>query len=305
MKYDLIIVGMGIAGISAAIYAKNSGLSVLMLEREMPGGLTNKINTINNYPGLETISGPDLSYKLFNTINKMDIPYKMLEVTNIKVENNKKIVETSTEVFESKFVIIATGRKNRTLGLENELELLGHGISTCALCDGNLYKEKEIVIVGGGNSAIEEALYLSNIVKKIYVIHRKDHFTADESLIDELSKKDNIEYIWNSNVTSLIKENDKLTGVIINNTRKLDIEGLFIYIGFEPNISFIKNLEITDEQGYIRVNEKYETEIQGIYAVGDAIKKDVYQLITAANDGAIAAINVNKSLENKIIIDKD
>lgn len=305
MKYDLIIVGMGIAGISAAIYAKNSGLNVLMLEREMPGGLTNKINTINNYPGLETISGPDLSYKLFNTINNLEIPYKVLEVTNIKVEKDKKIVETSTENFETDFIIIATGRKYRTLGLENETELLGHGISTCALCDGNLYKEKEIAIVGGGNSAIEEAIYLSNIVKKIHLIHRKDYFTADKTLVDELNKKNNIEYIMNSNITKIIKENDKLAGLIINDERTLEIEGLFMYLGFEPNVTFIKDLQITDDQGYIKVNEKYETEINGIYAVGDAIKKDVYQLITAANDGAIAAINVNKALENKIIIDKD
>lgn len=304
MKYDLIIVGMGIAGISAAIYAKNSGLNVLMLEREMPGGLTNKINTINNYPGLGEISGPDLSYKLFETINKLQIPYEIVEVTNIKVLKDKKIVKTSTNEFECKTIILATGRKPKSLGLEQEKELLGHGISTCALCDGALYKDKEIAIVGGGNSAVEEAIYLSKLVKKIYMIHRREQFTAEESLINKLEKKDNIEYLWNSKITSLLKDNNRLTGVVINEEKQLDIDGLFTYIGFEPNISFIKDLNITDEQGYIQVNEKYETTIPGIYAVGDAIKKNVYQLITAANDGAVAAVHVFESID-KNLIDKD
>lgn len=294
MKYDLIIIGMGIAGISAAIYAKNSGLNVLMLEREMPGGLTNKINTINNYPGLETISGPDLSYKLFNTIENLKIPYQIQEVKNIKIKDNKKIIVTEKEEFETNNIIIATGRKNKKLGLKNELELLGHGISTCALCDGALYQNKEIAIVGGGNSAVEEAIYLSNIVKKVYIIHRRSAFTADESLIEELNKKKNIEYFWNSEITSLEKEKEKLTSITINHEKKLNIEGLFTYIGFEPNIDFVKDLKITDKNGYIKVNKKYETSIPGIYAVGDAIKKEIYQLITAANDGVIAAINISK-----------
>ena len=305
MKYDLIIIGMGISGISAAIYAKNSGLNVLMLERDMPGGLTNKINIINNYPGLEEITGPELSYKLFNTINKLNIPYKITEVKNIKIENKLKIIETDNDIYKTNNIIIATGRKNRQLGLPNEKELLGKGISTCALCDGNLYKDKEIAIVGGGNSAVEEALYLSKLVKKINMIHRGDKFRADEVLINELKKQNNIEYFWNSNVTGIMQENEKLKGIIINENTDIDVSGLFLYIGFAPNIDFIKNLQITNEEGYIEVNEKYETKINGIYAVGDAIKKEIYQLITAANDGVVASINVYKSIKNQNIIDKD
>lgn len=305
MKYDVIIIGMGISGISAAIYAKNSGLNVLMLEREMPGGLTNKINKITNYPGIGETTGPDLSYKLFEAINELEIVYKIAEVKNIKVKDDIKIIETENETYETSKVIIATGRKNRFLGLENEKELLGKGISTCALCDGALYKDKEIAIVGGGNSAVEEAIYLSNIVKKIYMIHRKNSFTADENLVNELNKKDNVEYLWNSNITSIKEENGKLASISVNDDTELNIEALFTYIGFEPNIEFIKELNITDEQGYIKVNEKYETEVSGIYAVGDAIKKDVYQLITAANDGAIAAINLFKSIDSEKLIDKD
>lgn len=305
MKYDVIIIGMGISGISAAIYAKNSGLNVLMLEREMPGGLTNKINKITNYPGIGETTGPDLSYKLFEAINELNIVYKMAEVKNIRVNDDVKIIETENETYEASKVIIATGRKNRTLGLENEKKLLGKGISTCALCDGALYKNKEIAIVGGGNSAVEEAIYLSNIVKKIYMIHRKNSFTADENLVAELNQKDNVEYLWNSNITAIKEENSKFAGIIVNENTELNVEALYTYIGFEPNIEFIKELNITDEQGYIKVNEKYETKVPGIYAVGDAIKKDVYQLITAANDGAIAAINVFKSMNTKNSIDKD
>lgn len=300
MKYDLIIVGMGIAGISAAIYAKNSGLNVLMLEKEMPGGLTNKINTINNYPGLEEISGPDLSLKLFNTINELKIPYKIAEVENIKIEKNQKIVMTTIGNFESQYIILASGRKHRNLGLKKEQQLLGHGISNCALCDGSLYKDKEIAIVGGGNSAVEEAIYLSKIASKIYMIHRREKFTAEETLVAKLKEKKNIEYFWNSKVTALLEKNQKLSGIVVNEEKELKIEGLFLYIGFEANVSYIESLGITDNDGYIKVNKKFETTIPGVYAVGDAIKKEVYQLITAASDGAIAAVNVIKAKENKM-----
>jgi thioredoxin reductase (NADPH) len=300
MKYDLIIIGMGISGISAAIYAKNSGLNVLMIEKEMPGGLVNKINTINNYPGFKEITGPQLVYQLFESVNKQNIPYKIEEVINITtLDNTKKIITTKNE-YECDFVIIASGRKNRHLGLENEEKLLGHGISTCALCDANLYKDKEIAVVGGGNSAIEESLYLADIVKKIYLIHRRDNFTADKNLVNNLKKKNNIEYFMNSKITKLNVFDDKLQSIEINNNQELIVSALFSYIGFEPNINFLKNLDIIDEYGYIKVNEKYETNVKGIYAVGDCIRKNVYQLVTAASDGAVAAVEISKKISEKI-----
>lgn len=299
--YDLIIIGMGISGISAAIYAKNSNLKVLMLERDVPGGLLNKINTIHNYPGYAKVNGPDLSLELFNSVNEFNIPYKIAEVKNISVKNDKKIIETNHGVFESKYVIIATGRKNKRLGLSNEEKLLGHGISTCALCDGNLYKDKEIAVVGGGNSALEEAIYLSAIAKKVYLIHRRDLFRGDGSLVEKIKENQNIEILYNSNVTSIVEENNKLTGIMINQTQPLSISALFLYIGFEPSCSFAKDLEITNKEGYIEVNEKYETKIPGIFAVGDCIKKDIYQLITAANDGVVATIHIIKEMESTLV----
>ncbi len=299
MEFDVIIIGMGISGISAAIYAKNSGLHVLMLEKDVPGGLLNRINKINNYPGYAEISGPDLSYQLFESVQKLNIPYKKAVVKEIIVKNNVKKVITDIETFTCKNIILATGRVNNRLGLENEEELVGKGISTCALCDGNLYKGKEIAVVGGGNSALEEALYLANIVKKVYLIHRRDTFKAEKNLIDEIKRKENIEILLNSNVTKLIKVEDKLDKIVINNNKELNISALFTYVGFVPNSRFVKNLNIVDEEGYIEVDSCYETKIKGIYAVGDSIKKEIYQLITAANDGVVASISIIKKTKNK------
>lgn len=292
--YDLIIIGMGISGISAAIYAKNSGLNVLLLEKDTPGGLLNKINKINNYPGYSVVAGPDLSLALFESVNTLGISYKIAEVESIEVKEDKKIVKTTLDTFESDFVIIACGRKNRKLGLSNEEKLLGRGISTCALCDGALYKDKEVAVVGGGNSALEEALYLSNIVKKVYLIHRRDTFRADDSLVEQVKMQKNVEILYDSEITAVVEEDNKLKEILVNKEKHLEVSALFTYIGFEPNHDFLRTLEITDKFGYIKVDKNYETKIKGIFAVGDCIKKDIYQLITAANDGAVAALNVRK-----------
>lgn len=296
--YDLIIIGMGISGITAGIYAKNGGLNILMLERNAPGGLLNKINKINNYPGYAEVTGPDLSFALFQSVTKLQIPYKIAEVQNISIQGNKKIVETTNGNFECKYLIIATGRKPKKLGISNEEKLLGRGISTCALCDGNLYKDKEIAVVGGGNSALEEALYLADIVKKIYLIHRRDTFRAEASLIEKIKEKENIEILYNSNVTSILEEENKLKEIVINDKKHLEVSALFTYIGFVSAFPILEKLE-TDENGYIVVNEKKETNVKGVYAVGDCIEKDIYQLVTAVNDGAVASINVIKEIKKK------
>lgn len=296
--YDLIIIGMGISGISAAIYAKNSNLNVLILEEKTPGGLLNRINEINNYPGFKKITGPELSYQLFESIEALKIPYKIDKVLKIILDNEIKIVKTEKEEYKTKNIIIATGRKNRTLNLEKEQELLGHGISTCALCDGNLYKEKTIAVVGGGNTALEETLYLSNLASKIYLIHRRDTFRAEQTLIEKIKQKANIEILYNSEVTKLIEEQNRLNKIKINHEKELSVSALFIFIGFVPNNDFLSSLDILNEEGYILVNNNYETKIKGIYAVGDCIKKEYYQLITASNDGVVASINIIKNNKN-------
>lgn len=290
--YDLIIIGMGISGISAAVYAKRNNLNVLVLEKSAPGGLLNKINIVDNYPGFSEISGHELSYKLFEQFNKNNIEYKIEEVLDIKDNNELKIITTNKDKYEAKYIIIATGRIPRKLGLENEEKLIGHGISNCALCDGNLYKGKDIAVVGGGNSALEEAIYLSKLVNKVYLIHRKSEFTAEDKLISEVMEKDNIEIIYNTNITEIVEENDKLTKLKLDNGTTLEVEGLFEYIGYIPGNDFLKNLDLEKDQGYIKVNENFETNIPGIYAVGDSISKKHYQLVLAASEGATAAIDI-------------
>ena len=290
--YDLIIIGMGISGISAAVYAKRNNLNVLVLEKNVPGGLLNKINIIDNYPGYSAVSGPELSYKLFEQFNKNKIEYKIEEVLDIENNEEYKIVTTNKDKYKTKYIIIATGRIPRKLGLENEEKLIGHGISNCALCDGNLYKDKDIAVVGGGNSALEEALYLSKIVNKIYLIHRKSEFTAEEKLISEVLEKENIEIIYNANIVEIIEDNDVVVGLKLDNEKTLEVSALFEYIGYIPGNDFLKKLNIATENGYIKVDGNYETNVAGIYAVGDSISKKYYQLVLAASEGTTAAINI-------------
>lgn len=294
MKYDSIIIGMGVAGISAAIYAKRAGNNVLILEKERPGGILNIIDNIENYPGILKISGPDLSYQLFEQINALKIPYKMEEVIEITLKDETKIVKTKNETYECQNILIATGRSPILLGLPKEEELIGKGISTCALCDGTLYKGKDVAVLGGGNSALQEALYLSKIVKKLYLIHRRDEFRAESDLIEKIKKEENIEIIYNSQITNYIEENGKLSAIELNQEKELKVDGLFIYIGYAPKTDFAKSLDITNPVGYIEVDENYETKVPGIYAAGDIIIKKVYQIVTAAAEGATAAIRFSR-----------
>lgn len=296
MEYDVIIVGMGIAGISAAIYAKNSGLKVLLLESNAPGGLLNKINTIYNYPGYAEIKGPDLAFQLFQSILKLKIPYKIATVTNIKESDEKKIVETNEGDFKSSYVLLATGRKQKKLSLQREEKFYGKGISSCALCDGNLYEGKDVCVVGGGNSALDAAIYLANIVRKVYLVHRRNSFRAENALVKKVKEKENITILYDSQVTEILEEKENLSGVMINDTQKLAVSALFVNIGFAPNNEYLSNLGILNEEGYIEVSSMYETRVSGIYAVGDCIKKDVYQLVTASYDGVIAALSILKKI---------
>lgn len=299
--YDLIIVGLGAAGISAAIYAKRSNLKVLCLEKGMPGGIINYIDKIDNYPALPNISGADFSYKLYEHLISLNIEYKLETVLNVLKEQNTFKVKTKEATYETKKVIIASGRKARKLGLANEEKFLGRGISYCAVCDGAFFKNQTIAVVGSGRSAVQETLYLSSFAYKIYMLIRKDKLKVEEPLLEKLKAKKNIEIIYNTTVTSLNGE-EKLSSLTIkkeNKEENLEVSGLFIYIGYEPNITYLNNFNIFDNEGYIKVNAKYETEILGLYAVGDNVKKDYYQIITAMYEGTVAALNVAASLIEK------
>ena len=196
--YDIIIIGMGISGITAAIYAKRENKNVLLLDKGMPGGLLNNIDEISNYPGLPNISGPDFAINLLNQIKSLNISYKLEEVTDLNLSGKVKVVKTTKSDYKASNIILAMGRTPKFLGLENEKKLLGHGISTCAMCDGFFYKNKDIAVVGTGNSALQETIYLSKIVNKIYLINRRDGFRGDAMLVDKVKKLPNIEIIYNN-----------------------------------------------------------------------------------------------------------
>lgn len=298
MVYDLIIIGLGIAGINASIYAKRSGLNILTFECEMPGGLINKTNKIENYPGFKEISGPDLALKLYEQLTSLGIEQKMERVIEIRDYNKEKFVYTEKNVYKAKTVIIATGRKPKKLGALGEENLLGRGVSYCHLCDGNLYKNKNVAVIGGGNSAVTGAIYLSNICEKIYMIVRKGYLRSEKIYSEQLKKINNIEVIFNNEVKSFVEKDGVIHKIILNDSELL-VDGAFINIGYEPATDFCKNLNIINDNGFILVNESMETEVSGIYAAGDIIQKNVYQLITAASEGVIAAISAYNYINYK------
>ena len=291
-RYDAIVIGAGVAGMTAAIYLKRSNLNVLLLEREMPGGQLNKTTEIENYPGFTKVNGTDLALAIYNQVKENDITYKYGNVVEIIDNGEVKIVKTNRDTFETKNIILATGRTPRKLDLENEDKLISHGISYCAICDGMFFKDKIVAVVGGGNSALTGALYLSNICSKVYIINRRDELRADTILQEKIKQKNNIEVLFDSKVTKLNEKDNVLDSIDVNN-EKLDIDGLFIYIGFDPDINYLKNLDIKNNNGYIVVDENMETSIKGIYACGDIIDKEVYQITTAIGEAAIAATHIS------------
>ena len=290
MIYDLVIIGMGSAGVSAAIYAKRAGLNVLCLDKAMIGGYVNYIDRIENYPGM-IMSGPDLAFKFYEHIKELDIEFINKEVLSVIDGDVKKVVTNDCE-YLSKYVLVATGRVPRKLGLDNEEELEGKGISHCALCDGAFYKGKTIAVVGGGDSALQETLYLSNLCEKVYLIHRREEFRVTGSLLERIQDKDNVVRIMNTNISCLESKDGKLSSILLDSGDELEVDGLFVYVGFVPGTDFANELEITDENGYIIVDKHFESKLKGIYAVGDIIKKEVYQVSTSIGEGAQAAINI-------------
>ena len=299
--YDVIVIGMGPAGITSALYLKRANLNCLIIEKNTPGGLLNKTSTVENYPGIIQITGPDLAYKFYEQLNAQQIPQKFEEVKEIIDNNDYKKVVTNKGEYTAKKVIIAIGREPKKLKNTNEERLEGKGISFCSLCDGTLYKNEEVSIIGGGNSALEEALYLSDICKKVTIINKSNSLKGDSILIDKVNDKENIEVINSSEVKEFHGKNDKLEYVTLKTDKEdkdLYVKACFIFIGYEPATKFLKNLDILDEKGYINVDEARRTKIKGIYAAGDVVKKEAYQIITASSDGAIAAVSCIKDLMN-------
>lgn len=293
-QYDIVIVGAGTAGLSAAIYAVRAGKSVIVLEATTHGGQIVNTPEVENYPGIQKISGFEFANNLYKQAKSLGAEVIYEKVIGIEVNGEEKIVHTTKEDYQAKAVILATGAKNRPLGLEHEKEWIGAGISYCAICDGMFYRGKEVAVAGGGNTALENAIFLTNYCRKVYLIHRRDAFRGEEKLLQTLKEKPNVEFVLNANITRLIGE-DGVDGVEVEdkNThekRIIDVMGLFVAIGQMPENSEFINVVDLDKGGYIEAKEDCKTKTKGIFTAGDCRTKKVRQLATAASDGAIAAL---------------
>lgn len=286
LEHDVVIIGSGIAGMTAGIYLKRNNVDCLIIENDAPGGQLNRSNTIENYPGYVSIDGPSLAYNIYNQVTKLEIDYLFDNIINIDYDNN--VIKTNNKEIKYKYLIIATGRSPKKLDILNKYE--GNGVSYCAICDGNLYKNKDVLVVGGGNSAFEEAIYLSNICNSVTIMHRNDNLRADSHSREKVNNRENIKIILNVEINEIIEEEDKF---VINNKYKVD--GIFVCIGYVPNSNIF---DVEKENDYIIVDSHYRTNISNVYAVGDVIKKEVYQLTTATNDATIASIDIIKRMNN-------
>lgn len=283
-KYKVVIIGSGIAGMSAAIYLKRGGIEPVIIENNAPGGTLNVIPSIENYPGYERISGPDLAMNIYNQVNSLGIKYIFKNIREIDL--NKRIIDGEIEY---DYLIIATGRKNRLLGLNNEDRLLGRGLSTCALCDGMFYKDKDVIVVGGASSALTESLYLANICKSVTMILRRKFFTGEEYLVEKVLNTKNINVIYGCNIVSYNIVNEKIVSVTLDDNRVVECDGVFLAIGSTPNSELF---DVKKENGYIITNDKYETNVKNVFAIGDVIKKDYYQLINASSEGMVVGTTI-------------
>ena len=296
--YHTVIIGSGVAGMTAAIYLKRARKDICILENGVPGGQITLASSVENYPGFSSITGSDLALNIYNQVLNLGVTYKYTKANQVKVENDFITVITDKEEIKCKNLIIATGRAPRKLEVTLEDRLVGSGISFCATCDSSLYKDKKVAVVGGGTAALEEAIYLSKICNSVTLIHRRDTFSATDALVNDVKNTKNITILTNRMVKEFKVNDNKLSGIVLedkqNNQEEITVDGCFEYIGQVPNTKIFENLDILDDKGYVNVDKNYQTKISGIYAAGDCVKKDLYQVVTACSEGAIAANNIIK-----------
>lgn len=300
--YDVVIAGAGPAGMTAAVYTARANMSTLMLERGMPGGQMANTEDIENYPGFESILGPDLSNKMFEHAKKFGAEYAYGDISEIIDGYPYKTVKAGNKEYLAKSVIIATGAEHRELGVPGEREFSGRGVSYCAVCDGAFFRGKELVVVGGGDSAVEEALFLTRFATKVTIVHRRDQFRAQKIIQNRAFDNPKIEVIWNT-VVKEIKGETKVGSVLLENIvtgeqRDFPCEGVFIYVGMDPLTKPFLNMGITNEEGYLLTDEKMKTKLPGIFAAGDVREKMLRQVVTATGDGSIAAQSAQHYVEN-------
>ena len=302
MLFDTIILGGGPAGLAAGIYASRGAVSTAIIDTNMLGGQPSNYLELENYPGFSAIGGYDLMEKFEEHADKFGVnKFPMQEIESIDLLSNPKVIKTNENTFEAKTVIIATGAQPMKLNVPGEKEFVGRGVSYCAVCDGAFYRDKVVAVIGGGNSAVEEATYLTRFASKVYIVHRRDALRADKIVQERAFKNDKIEFVWDS-VVKEIKGEDLVNTVVLENAKthnltELPVNGVFPYIGITPNIDFINGQVEQDKGGFIYTDETMKTSVEGVYAIGDVRHTPLRQVITAAADGAVAAVYAVKYLE--------
>ena len=290
--YDTIIIGAGPAGMTAALYAARSNLKVVLIEGGLPGGQMNNTSDIENYPGYANISGPELAEKMFGPLENLGVEHLYGLVENVEDHGEFKKVVTDDQVYEARTVIVATGSKHRLLGVPGEEELNSRGVSYCAVCDGAFFRDQDLLVVGGGDSAVEEAIFLTQFAKSVTIVHRRDELRAQKVLQDRAFANEKINFIWDS-VVKEIKGENRVESVVIENVKTGQVTeqafgGVFIYVGLDPVSDFVQELQIRDQAGWIVTDDHMKTNVAGVLAVGDVRQKDLRQVTTAVGDGAIA-----------------
>ncbi|RBW71204.1 thioredoxin-disulfide reductase [Bacillus taeanensis] len=301
--YDVIIAGAGPAGLTAAVYTSRANLSTLMIERGIPGGQMANTEDVENYPGFDHILGPDLSNKMFEHAKKFGAEYQYGDIKEIIDGEEYKTVVAGNKEYKARAVIVSTGAEYKKIGVPGEKELGGRGVSYCAVCDGAFFKGKELVVVGGGDSAVEEGVYLTRFASKVTIVHRREELRAQKILQKRAFENEKVDFIWNHTVKEINDKDGKVGSVTLVHTetgeeQEFKTEGVFIYIGMIPLNQAVKNLGITNESGYIETNEKMETKIAGIFGAGDVREKTLRQIVTATGDGSIAAQSAQHYIEN-------
>lgn len=304
-RIAITVIGGGPAGLAAALYACRANLEVKIIEAGMPGGKLGKTWQIENYPGVAKIGGAELGMQMYSQTMELGAQFSYGQVVKVKPENGGfTLTMKDGSINESQTVIVATGTQERRLDLPQAEELTGHGISYCAVCDGAFFKDKPVAVIGGGNSALEEALYLAGLCSQVNIIVRRNQFRADPVIQQKLAEKANVKIITSHLPAKLISSEGKVTGLVIKDVTtgqetQLDVAGVFPYIGADPVTDFLEGLNVTNESGYIMVDENMATVIPGLYAAGDVTVKNLRQVVTAVSDGAIAATSAVKYLRQK------
>nr|WP_263313990.1 thioredoxin-disulfide reductase [Mammaliicoccus sp. Marseille-Q6498] len=303
VDYDVIIVGAGPAGMTAAVYASRANLSTVMIERGMPGGQMANTEDVENFPGFDLITGPDLSTKMFSHAQKFGAKYEYGDIKNIEDKGTYKVVNMGDKTLTARAIIIATGAEYKKIGVPGEQELGGRGVSYCAVCDGAFFKGKNLYVIGGGDSAVEEGIFLTKFADKVTIVHRRDELRAQKIIQDRAFKNEKIDFIWNSTLKTINEKDGKVGSVTLVSTedgseQEHQADGVFIYIGMKPLTKPFESLGILNENGYIETNDEMETNVPGVYAAGDVREKTLRQIVTATGDGSIAAQNAQAYIES-------